>query len=208
MYEHRRDHRVHRIPGRSADPSASARRRFARDRVGRHVFYYAPDGTTQTRGQPFATIVTKDYPGDESSRLNRPGVFRLNIGAGKQAFHRWTGRNPGGVANADTDPSIADAVFVHPVYGNAAWLAVVNPGTLTEEPIRELLHIAHGRARAHYRHRSESHQRPTRLETRARRRGPGLRNIGTARDRNVRVGRGGAVVWAAPGAGHVPVPRR
>ncbi|BDY29738.1 DUF6194 family protein [Mycolicibacterium mageritense] len=41
-------------------------------------FYYAPDGVLP-KTQPFATIVTKDYPGDDTCRLDRPGAFRLNI---------------------------------------------------------------------------------------------------------------------------------
>ena len=40
-------------------------------------FYYAPDGVVP-RTQPFATIVTKDYPDDQTSRLDGPGRFRLN----------------------------------------------------------------------------------------------------------------------------------
>ena len=56
-------------------------------------FYYAPDGVVP-RTQPFATVVTKDYPGDEGSRLNRPEAFRLNVAAGKQAFVQHTGHEP------------------------------------------------------------------------------------------------------------------
>jgi len=43
---------------------------------GDTFFYYAPDGVVSRTTQPFATIVTKNYPGDESSRLDRPEVFR------------------------------------------------------------------------------------------------------------------------------------
>ncbi|BAW07109.1 hypothetical protein KP696_34180 [Nocardia seriolae] len=46
---------------------------------GDKFFYYAPDGQVPTRTQPFATIVTKDYPDDTTSNLNRPGAFRLNL---------------------------------------------------------------------------------------------------------------------------------
>jgi hypothetical protein len=48
-------------------------------------FYYAPDGVVPTAGQPFATIVTKHYPDDAGSRLARPGAFRLNVAAGREA---------------------------------------------------------------------------------------------------------------------------
>lgn len=102
-------------------------------------FYYAPDGTVP-KTQPFATIVTKDYPGDEGSRLDRPGVFRLNAGVGKEAAARW--------AVPDADPSAADVVMTHPVYGAAGWVAVVNP-----RDVRELLRSAHGSARSRHERR-------------------------------------------------------
>ncbi len=50
---------------------------------GDTFFYYSPDGTVPAKVQPFATIVTKDYPDDVTSRLDRPGFFRLNIGLTK-----------------------------------------------------------------------------------------------------------------------------
>ncbi|KAB2383591.1 DUF6194 family protein [Actinomadura montaniterrae] len=112
-------------------------------------FYYAPDGNVPTTTQPFATIVTKDYPGDEESRLDRPGAFRVNIAAGKGAFARWT---------APADPSAADVLQAHPVYGDAGWLAVVNPGPVTEAALRDLLRTAHGRARQRNERRSALRQ--------------------------------------------------
>jgi hypothetical protein len=50
-------------------------------------FHYAPDGVVP-QGQPFATIITKDYPGDEQSHLHRPGAFRVNVGAGTAEARR------------------------------------------------------------------------------------------------------------------------
>src|SRR3712207_9342837 len=52
---------------------------------GDAFLYYAPDGAVP-RTQPFATGVTKDYPGDEGSRLARPGAFRVNVAAGADEF--------------------------------------------------------------------------------------------------------------------------
>jgi hypothetical protein len=115
---------------------------------GDTFFYYAPDGVVPTATQPFATIVTKDYPEDRASRLDRPGVFRLNVAAGREAFVSWTGREPREAADPDADPSAADTVVAHPVYGGLGWLAVVNPGPRTGEAVRELLRTAHGLARS------------------------------------------------------------
>lgn len=116
-------------------------------------FYYAPDGVVPKAGQPFATIVTKDYPDDAGSRLSRPGTFRLNVAAGREAFLSWAGREP---AAGEADLSAADVVIAHPVYGSLGWLAVVNPGARTGAAARELLLAAHELARSRYRRRAGS----------------------------------------------------
>jgi len=118
-------------------------------------FYYAPDGVVP-RTQPFATIVTKDHPGDEGSRLDRPGAFRLNVAAGSTEFRRWTGRDPRQPATDDPDPSTPDVVIAHPVYGELGWLAVVDPGPRTESTVRDLLRTAHQAARTRRERRAQS----------------------------------------------------
>jgi hypothetical protein len=123
---------------------------------GDTFFYYAPDGVVPKTTQPFATIVTKDYPDDERSRLNRPDTFRLNFFAGKEAFVNWTGHKAREPATRDVDPSATDTVIAHPVYGSLGWLAVVNPGTRTDTAIRELLRTAHHRARNRHERRARS----------------------------------------------------
>ncbi len=122
---------------------------------GDTFFYYAPDGVVPKATQPFATIVTKDYPDDEGSRLNRPDTFRLNFFAGKEAFISWTGHEPREPTTRDVDSSVADTVIAHPVYGSLGWLAVVNPGTRTETAIRELLRTSHHLARIRYQRRAK-----------------------------------------------------
>ncbi|WP_063049598.1 DUF6194 family protein [Nocardia arthritidis] len=119
---------------------------------GDTFFYYAPDGVVPTKTQPFATIVTKNYPGDEGSRLDRPDTFRVNIAAGKEAFSQWTGHTPR--EPSPHDPSTTDTIIPHPVYGSAAWLAVINPGTQTAEPTRELLCTAYDLARSRHNRRA------------------------------------------------------
>ena len=63
---------------------------------GDSFFFYDPDGDPSIdRQMPFATIVTNDYDGsDTASDLNRPGVFRLNIGVGRPAFEKLIGYPP------------------------------------------------------------------------------------------------------------------
>ncbi len=116
---------------------------------GDTFFYYAPDGTMPEKTQPFATIVTKNYPGDERSRLDRPGTFRVNIAAGKATFIEQTGHGPRNLPD-DFDAGVGDTVMPHPVYGALGWVAVVNPGTATEATIRGLLRRAYDLARSRH----------------------------------------------------------
>ncbi|OZD07171.1 hypothetical protein CH275_08395 [Rhodococcus sp. 06-235-1A] len=119
---------------------------------GDAFFYYSPDGSIPTATQPFATIVTKDYPGDELSRLDRPEAFRVNVVVGKQEFEHILGVPPREAARApqaDTDDTLA----AHPQYGTAGWVSVVNPSSQTESQVRELLESAHSVAKARYERR-------------------------------------------------------
>lgn len=113
---------------------------------GDFFFYYAPDGVLPN-GQPFATIVTKDYPDDESSQLSRPGHYRVNVAAGSAAFAQHA---------SNVDPSTTDVLFAHPVYAAQHWLSVVNPGVVTEGTLKELLAEAHAAAQGRAKRRSQS----------------------------------------------------
>lgn len=112
---------------------------------GDMFFYYAPDGVVP-KSQPFATIVTKDYPGDTTSELNRADTFRVNIAASAEEFRRRTAHRQ--------DPSAADVIMPHPVYGRLHWLAVINPGPKTTAVVKELLEMAHLRARQRFHRRA------------------------------------------------------
>ena len=121
---------------------------------GDTFFYYAPDGVIPSATQPFATIVTKNYPGDETSRLERPDVFRVNMAAGKEEFIThvgWAPRDAKPEADADApSPDALDAVIAHPVYGSLGWISVNNPGPATSPEVRRMLEQAHDLARARY----------------------------------------------------------
>ncbi|MEZ2388367.1 DUF6194 family protein [bacterium RCC_150] len=120
---------------------------------GDTFFYYAPDGKMPKATQPFATIVTKNYPDDEQSHLDRAGAFRVNIGAGKASFVERIGREAGELPVAEA-PAEDDTVIAHPVYGSQGWLAVVNPGPSTETTVRQLLREAYEHARSRYERRA------------------------------------------------------
>lgn len=104
---------------------------------GDHFFYYAPDGEVPTHTQPFATIVTKDYPDDTASRLGGDR-WRVNIHVGKALFDELVGSLPEPVDFAE-----ADAFLPHPVYAALGWIAVVDPGERTEARVLELLRSAY-----------------------------------------------------------------
>ncbi|WP_280447072.1 DUF6194 family protein [Nocardia brasiliensis] len=120
---------------------------------GDKFFYYSPDGVVPTNTQPFATIVTKDYPDDQNSRLNRPDAFRLNISVGKDTFTETLGYPPREVP-ADLDYSSTDIFLPHPTYAAAAWISVVEPGARTSDSARRFLRTAYDRARSHYQRRT------------------------------------------------------
>jgi hypothetical protein len=92
----------------------------------------------------FATIVTADdFDEGTPSILSRPGVFRLNIGVGRETFQRLVG------AVAEPDYTAFDQVFPHPVYARQLWVSILNP---TDETFRDvvlpLLTEAHDRLAA------------------------------------------------------------
>ncbi|GAB3615747.1 hypothetical protein GCM10027416_03040 [Okibacterium endophyticum] len=110
---------------------------------GDHYFYYAPDGQVPRNRQPYATIVTKNYPNDADSHLDEPGRWRLNIHVGPAVFTALIGYPPEEIDDADVDYSAEDAFTPHPLYGVYGWVCVVNPGTATLDRALELLNGAH-----------------------------------------------------------------
>ena len=112
---------------------------------GDHFFYYAPTGLVPPREQPYATIVTKNYPGDTDCDLDEPGRWRLNIHVGRAAVSALTEESRGDPV--PRDHPVADVVIPHPVYRAQGWVAIVNPGPETYDLAVRLLRQAHADAR-------------------------------------------------------------
>jgi hypothetical protein len=104
-------------------------------------FFYNPDTNVPPDHRfPFVTLVTSDAF-DEFSNLNRPSVFRLNIGISKQTFRSLFGspkpsskdddETEGEEATGDYDFTALDQVMPHPVYGRMYWVCVLNPSDET-----------------------------------------------------------------------------
>jgi len=119
---------------------------------GDHFFYYSPDGTVPANTQPFATIVTKDYPDDTSSNLDPDGRWRLNIHVGSDKFSELIGESS--KTFTPRDFSEADVFLPHPVYGSLGWVAVVTPGSATLDTVIGVLRRAHSDARLRIERRS------------------------------------------------------
>jgi hypothetical protein len=98
-------------------------------------FFYDPDHMF-----PFATLMTNDV-NDQFSNLARPGVYRLNIGVGKETFLSLFGDAAG-----DYDFTTLDTLMPHPVYGRQRWVCVLNPSAATfESSVQPLLAEAYDR---------------------------------------------------------------
>ena len=108
---------------------------------GNYFFFYDPD-----RRFPFITLVTNDKY-DQVSNLDRPGVFRLNIGVSRITFQSLFGGQPA-ADSTDTnhDFTALDRIMPHPVYGGMFWICVLNPSDSTFEKVRPLLAEAYDRA--------------------------------------------------------------
>jgi hypothetical protein len=100
---------------------------------------------------PFATLVAGDEY-ETVSDLNRPGVYRLNIGVGKETFRAHFGdettfpdMNAGlGAIPTNYDFAALDRLLPHPVYGRQLWVCILNPSAATfEKVVMPLLTEAH-----------------------------------------------------------------
>ena len=113
------------------------------DAWGDTFFFYNPDRQRAAEIY-FATLKSKDDEYDNTSNLNRPDVFRLNIGISKATYRTLFGAPP---ARADTgkavetkdDFSALDQLLPHPVYGRMFWVCVLNPSAATFQALQPLL---------------------------------------------------------------------
>lgn len=124
---------------------------------GETSYFYNP-GHRFARGSYFVTVKQKDGANDKASRLDRPGVWRLNIGLSKAAFlglfcslPRRPGK--GQTIDGDWDFTTLDIITPHPVYGWMGWIAVICPSDETFEICKPMLEDAYVRACSVFRKR-------------------------------------------------------
>lgn len=130
---------------------------------GSCFFSYRPDPGIQLEGwQPFATLVVSDLY-DQASQLNRPDVFRLNIGVSTATYRSLFGKPPvalkeGGVVNTGHDFTVLDRIMPHPIYAAMSWVYVLNPSEETFKIVQPLLEEAYEKAVRRYETRSKRSQ--------------------------------------------------
>lgn len=113
------------------------------DAWGDTFFFYNPDRQRADEIY-FATLKNNDDEYDNASNLNRPDIFRLNIGISKATYRTLFGAPP---ARADADETVEtrydftvlDQLLPHPVYGRMFWVCVLNPSAATFQSLQPLL---------------------------------------------------------------------
>lgn len=100
---------------------------------GNTFFIYDPERSLPAeRKFPFATLVTNDDY-DSVSDLNRPGIFRLNIGVGRETYLSLFAA-ASDVAESDAaghDFTALNRLLPHPVYAPQSWVCILNPDDAT-----------------------------------------------------------------------------
>ncbi|NJR63988.1 MAG: erythromycin esterase [Cyanobacteria bacterium CRU_2_1] len=106
------------------------------------TFFYVRDKSGDQKKMPFATIVTKDYVGfDSDSKLNRGGLYRINIEVGKEKFEELFGFKPNELENnrSKFDFTLVNQFFPHPLYGENGWVSIINPEKESIVMVKSLL---------------------------------------------------------------------
>ena len=125
----------------------------ALEHEGDWFFYYRPEGGETDHRLPFATIVTRDDPHEGGvARLDRPGVFRFSVAAGRYEYGRRFGPVPvprpdWGVLDTGHDPAELDLLMPHPVYAPMGWVCVHSPSVATWREVWPLVSRAYETAR-------------------------------------------------------------
>jgi hypothetical protein len=114
--------------------------------AGNGFFFYNP-GPAPDHRMPFTTLMTND-DNDQFSNLNRPGIFRLNVGVSRNTYRSLFGSPPAlYIAPPGHEYTALDILLPHPVYARMSWVCVLSPSPATFERVKPLLAEAYGLAR-------------------------------------------------------------
>ena len=111
--------------------------------LGYTFFFYRDDHM-----HAFATIASTGNEYEKISNLDRPGVYRLNIGLRRETFQALFGK--GKIDLSPYDFTALDTIMPHPEYSSQHFICVLSPGEATFERIRPLLAEAYDVAMKRY----------------------------------------------------------
>jgi Family of unknown function (DUF6194) len=132
---------------------------------GNSFYFYNPDPNVPPDHMfPWVTLMTNDL-NDQFSNLDRPSIYRLNIGVSKATFRtlfdmpeRSSDSEEEREESASTssyDLTALNQVMPHPVYGRMYWVCVLNPSDDSlQTTIRPLMNEAYAMAVQKYNKRS------------------------------------------------------
>ena len=97
------------------------------------------------------TVKERDGANDKASQLDREGVFRLNLGVGKEKYRELFGPTParppkGGVVDTGHDFTALDRLTPHPIYAWMGWVSMLSPTEASFKSLLPLLDVAYRRA--------------------------------------------------------------
>jgi len=111
--------------------------------MGYTFFFYRDDHM-----HAFATIASHGNEYEQVSKLDRPGVYRLNIGVNRETFHSLFGK--GKIDLSPYDFTALDTIMPHPDYSSQFFICVLSPSEATFEKIKPLLAEAYDVAMKRY----------------------------------------------------------
>jgi len=111
--------------------------------MGYTFFFYRDDHM-----HAFATIASTGNEYEQISKLDRPGVYRLNIGVSRETF--WSLFGKGKIDLSAYDFTALDVIMPHPDYSSQHFLCVLVPSEATFERIRPMLAEAYDIAMKRY----------------------------------------------------------
>ena len=117
--------------------------------VGYTFFFYRDDHM-----HAFATIASHGNEYEQISKLDRPGVYRLNIGLSRETFQAMFGK--GKIDTSLYDFTALDTIMPHPEYSSQHFICVLSPGEATFERIRPMLAEAYDFAVKRYNKRKSA----------------------------------------------------
>lgn len=116
--------------------------------LGYTFFFYRDDHI-----HAFATIASTGNEYEKVSNLDRPGVYRLNIGLSRETFQEMFGK--GKIDTSVYDFTALDTIMPHPDYSSQHFICVLSPGQATfDDKIRPLLAEAYDVAMKRYNKRN------------------------------------------------------